>query len=193
LRKKPLIKPIGEFQKFVGIAGFGKVKIRETDDFLKKVNKEKPSDLEVQVFNADLVATWQHLYFAAVNALTAFSNRDNMSKTLAMEAMLYASAQRQIRKATEKLGIKRDTVNVAILVIGEKPASVKSFLARIPELIEAKEDETVLELTDDKIKKIQEAFAISDREIETVMKADNRREALTNLVIEEMALLAADH
>ena len=188
-----MIKPISEFQKHVGITGFGKVNIRETDDFLKKVNKEKPSDLEVQVFNADLVATWQHLYFAAVNALTAFSNRDSMSKTLAMEAMLYASAQRQIRKATEKLGIKRDATNVAVLVIGERSASVKSFLARIPELIEAKEDETVLELADEKIKKIQEAFAISDMEIETVMKEGNRREALTNLVIEEMALLAVDH
>ncbi|MCJ7470221.1 hypothetical protein MUO74_06970, partial [Candidatus Bathyarchaeota archaeon] len=99
----------------------------------------------------------------------------------------------QIRKATEKLGIKRDATNVAVLVIGEKPASVKSFLARIPELIEAKEDETVLELADEKIKKIQEAFAISDMEIETIMKEGNRREALTNLVIEEMALLAADH
>jgi hypothetical protein len=60
-------------------------------------------------------------------------------------------------------------------------------------LIEAKEDETVLELADEKIKKIQEAFAISDMEIETIMKEGNRREALTNLVIEEMALLAADH
>ncbi len=188
-----MIKPISEFQKYVGITGFRNVKIRETDSFLKKINKEKSNDLEVQVFNADLVATWQHLYFAAVNALTAFSNRDNLSKTLAMETMLYASAQRQIRKATEKLGIKQDTTNIALLVLGEKPEKVKSFLTRISELIEAEEDETVLELTDEKTEKIQETFAISDMEIKTIIKKGNGREALTNLVAEEMALLAADH
>ncbi len=188
-----MIKPISEFQKYVGITGFRNIKIRETDNFLKKINKEKPNNLEVQVFNADLIATWQHLYFAAVNALTAFSNRDNMSKTLAMETMLYASAQRQIRKATEKLGIKRNTANVAVLVIGDKPEKMKHFLTKISELIEAEENETVLELTDEKTEKIQEAFAISDREIETIIKKGNRREALTNLVVEEMALLAADY
>jgi len=49
-------------------------------------------EVEVQLFDASLVTTWEHLYFAALDSLTAFRNRENISRSLAMETMLYASA-----------------------------------------------------------------------------------------------------
>jgi hypothetical protein len=51
-------------------------------------------------------------------------------------------------------------------------------------------DDTVLELSEEKKRIIQKAFGISDLELKTVMKKDGLEEALTNLVIERMALLA---
>jgi len=41
-----------------------------------------------------------------------------------------------------------------------------------------------------KEKKIIETFQITDEELKTVMKNENRQEALVNLIIERVALLA---
>ena len=185
-----MLKHIEEFRKHVLITGFRNVKIEDTEEFLRKMRNEKPPSVEIQFFDAELVASWQHLYFAVLNALTAFKNNENISKSLAMEAMLYASAQRQIRKATEILGIKPDTANMAVLIIGEKPETVKSVLSKVSMFVNAQEDDTVLKVSTKKVRIIQKTFGISDLELKTVMKKDGLEKALADLVIERMALLA---
>jgi tRNA threonylcarbamoyladenosine modification (KEOPS) complex Cgi121 subunit len=144
----------------------------------------------VQFFNAELVATWQHLYFAVLNALTAFRNKTNVSKSVAVEVMLYTSAQRQIRKAIALLGVKRDSATVAAVIIGESPETVKAALSSISKHIEAEPDETVLALSNSKMQSIRRAFSISELEVETVMKASDVEQALVDLVIERAALLS---
>lgn len=184
-----MLKKIEEFRMYVAIAGFRNVKIRNIEEFFKMVSKGRDSNVEIQFFDAKLVATWQHLYFAALNALTAFKNKENISKSLAMETMLYASAQHQIRKAMELLGIKPNSPEIVILIIGEKPETVKSTLSFVTKLVNAHSDDAVLELSEEKIKAIRRVFEISDVELKTVMKKDGLEKALTDLVIERMALL----
>jgi KEOPS complex subunit Cgi121 len=185
-----MLKHVEEFGKCAAITGFRNVKIKDTKEFLKKIRKEKPSNVETQFFDAKFVASWQHLYFAVLNALTAFKNKGNISKSLAMETLLYASAQRQIRKAMELLGIKSETSEIALLIIGQNPETVKSALSMISASVNVQHDDTVLELSEEKRRIIQKTFGISDLELKTVMKKDGLEEALTNLVIERMALLA---
>jgi KEOPS complex subunit Cgi121 len=185
-----LLKQIKDFGKYLIITGFKNVRIGDAEEFLKAINKEKPLSVEIQFFDASLIATWQHLYFAALNALTAFKNKTNISKSLAMETLLYASAQRQIRKAMEIMGIKANTSEMAVLIIGEKPDMVKSALKMVSKYVNAKEDESVLELSKKKIELIKKTFGISELEFKTVMKKDDLKDALVRLVIERMALLA---
>ncbi len=185
-----MLKHIKEFGKYAAITGFRNVKIKDTEEFLKKIHKEKPSNVETQFFDAKFVASWQHLYFAVLNALTAFKNKENISKSVTMETLLYASAQRQIRKAMELLGIKSETSEIALLIIGENSETVKSALPIISASVNVQHDDTVLELSEEKKRIIQKTFGISDLELKTVMKKDGLEEALTNLVIERMALLA---
>jgi len=185
-----LLKYIEEHGKYVEITGFRNVKIEDAEEFLKAIRKEKQQNTAVQFFNAELVATWQHLYFAALNALTAFRNKGNISKNVAMEVMLYASAQRQIRKAIELVGVKCDSANMAVVIVGETPDSVQTVLHTVSKCIGAKPDETALELSKGKIRSIRRAFDISERELETVMKKNNLEQALVNLVVERMALLS---
>ena len=128
-----------------------------------------------------------------MNALTVFKNGENISESLAMESLLYASAQRQIRKAMKLLGIKPSSSEIAVLIIGEKLESVRSALSFVSKLVEAKRDDAVLELSKEKIADIQKVFVISDVELETVVKKDGLEKALTDLVIERMALLATQH
>lgn len=185
-----MLKHAEEFGKHILIAGFGNVKIRDIEEFLKKVQKKKISNVEVQFFDGRLVASWQHLYFAALNALTAFINEENISKSVAVETMLYASAQRQIRKAVKFLGITSKASEIAVLIIGESLSEVKSTLQTISTFTNMCRDDAVLELSEKKKVTIQKAFGISDLELKTVMDGDCLETALTNLVIERMALLA---
>lgn len=189
-----MLKSISEFDKHVAIAGFRDVQITDTERLLKETNGKKSLKVEVQLFDASLVATWEHLYFAVLDSLTAFRNRENISRSLAMETMLYASAQRQIRKATELAGIKPATTEIALLIIGDSKKKVEEALAKIQLSIKAQQDDGVLEISDDKIRKIKKTFGISDLEIEAA-KSRNRgnAKALVSLVVERSALLATQH
>ncbi|MDH5482588.1 MAG: KEOPS complex subunit Cgi121 [Candidatus Bathyarchaeota archaeon] len=184
-----MLKYIKEFDTHLEITGFENVRIPDIGWFLKTIRKEKPKNVEIQFFDAKLVSTWQHLYFAVLNALTAFKNKGNISKSLAMEIMLYASAQHQIRKATKLFGIKSPVSNVAMLVVGEKSEDVKLAISRASKHVKAQADEAVLEMSEEKAMLIRKVFGISETELETMIKENNSERVLTDLVIERMALL----
>ena len=185
-----MLKYIEEYEKYVETTGFRNVKIEATAEFLNAIRKEQQQNTAVQFFNAGLVASWQHLYFAVLNALTAFKSKRNISKSVAIEVMLYASAQRQIRKAIELLGVKRDSANVAVVIAGENPSSIKAALSAVSKSLSAEPDETVLELPKEKVRSIRRAFGITEKELEAVMEKNDAEQALVNLVIERMALLS---
>jgi tRNA threonylcarbamoyladenosine modification (KEOPS) complex Cgi121 subunit len=185
-----LLKHIEETGKYVEITGFRNVRVGDAEEFVKSVREEKQQRVWVQFFDAELVATWQHLHFAVLNALLAFKNERNVSKSVAMEVMLYASAQHQIKKAIDFMGVKCDSANVAAVIIGESPGTVKAVLSAVSNRIVAEPDETVLELSRKKAQRIREAFGITEKELEAVMEKDDS-EALVKLVIERMALLSA--
>ncbi|MCW4047546.1 MAG: KEOPS complex subunit Cgi121 [Candidatus Bathyarchaeota archaeon] len=184
-----MLKQVAEHGMYVGITGFRNVQIADSTDFLEATRSEKPWHAWVQFFNADLVATWEHLYFAALNALTAFRSKRNISKSLAMETMLYASAQRQIKKALAQMGVKCGVSNVAVVVLGESPELVDATLAAVSKRVGVVADESVLGLSSEKLQGIRRAFGITETELNAVMTKDDVKQAVVNLVIERMALL----
>lgn len=180
---------IPEFKKNCEIAGFKSVRIGSIEGFLKMASSEETADVKVQFFDADVVATWRHLYFSLLDALTAFKNRENLSRSVAMETMLYASGRRQIQRAMQLLGIKPKVSNVALLAIGEKSATVHSVLGRVSKRIDGLPDDSVLSLSNWKVAKIKKAFEISEEELDAVIEGEDLEKALVDLVIERAALL----
>ena len=185
-----MLKPLQEDGKYVEITGFKNVHVKDAEKFLQAVRNGMPEEAEVQLFDADLIASWQHLYFAVLNALMAFRTGRNISKSVAVEVMLYASAQRQITKAIELIGVKKTTANVAVVVVSKATESVKRALAAIVNCVGVEPDETVLELSTRKVQRIRRAFAVSDLELETVASEGGAAEALIDLVVERVALLS---
>ncbi|MDH7563649.1 MAG: KEOPS complex subunit Cgi121 [Candidatus Bathyarchaeota archaeon] len=185
-----IIRHIDEFDKYVGITGFKGVKIGLLSDFFAKICRKTPANVGIQFFDAKLIASWEHIYFAIFNALAAFEKQTNISRSLPMEAMLYASAQHQIAKATKLLGITRSSSQTAVLLVGEKLSDVKLAFSVVSKHVHAEEDESVLELSDEKAALIKRAFAVSQQEIDTVSERNDQNRALADLVIERMALLA---
>jgi KEOPS complex subunit Cgi121 len=185
-----LLKHIEETEKYVEITGFRNVEIEDVEEFVKSAFKKTAQNTWIQFFDAELVATWKHLYFAVLNTLLSFNNARNISKRAPIEIMLYASAQRQIRKAIQLIGVKIDSANIAVVIVGKSPDIIKARLVAISKLIGNESDETVLEILDEKVQVIRKAFEITETEFETVMEDNNVKQALVYLVIERMALLS---
>ena len=178
-----------EINEHIIIVGFRNVQIEDINDFLEHFRKENMG-AAVQFFDAKHVAGPQHLYFAALHALNAFEKNTTISNNLSVEALLYTSAQRQIKKAVQMLGIKQDSSELAALIMTEKKIEKPDCLTQVTEAVPGERDDTVLELTDTKVEKIKKLFSISDLELEAKLKKEGlEKEALTDLVIERMALL----
>ena len=176
---------------YVEFTGFKDVRFEDAEELIKSVRKEKQKNVTIQFFDGKFVATWEHLYFAVLNALMAFRTGRNISKSLAMEVMLYASAQRQISKAIQLMGVKRGCCeNIAVVVIGDNDAAVGTELTCISKRLDKVPDDGILGLSGDKAQSIGRAFGISPKELKTVMGKDDGEQALVNIVIERMALLS---
>jgi tRNA threonylcarbamoyladenosine modification (KEOPS) complex Cgi121 subunit len=184
-----MLHSLKEYAKYVEITGYKRVTFPKVEELLKTSRKES-SHVDIQFFDAALVATYEHLYFAVMNALQSFQNKTNISRSLAMETMLYASAQRQIQKAIRRCGVKPGTTSIAAVLIGEDQFQVEMTLQTITSCIGVKPDEEVLKMSKVKAKRIREAFGITDLELKSVMKNDKLDKTLVNLVIERVALLA---
>ncbi|MCK5024610.1 MAG: hypothetical protein KAR56_03235, partial [Thermoplasmata archaeon] len=75
-------------------------------------------DSTVQLFRADRIFGKEHLQVAAELAIRSWDQGTARTKTLGMEIMLYAAAERQISGAIDKLGVQDDTTEIAIITVG---------------------------------------------------------------------------
>jgi len=177
------------FNQQLIIAGFRDVKIKDVNQFFQSL-KTKTGDACVQLFDASLIAGREHLRFAVLNALNAFKNKSNISSNVAIETLLYASAQRQIKDAVELLGIKPRTNRVAVLVLAQDSEQASVVLKFVSKLLGGKRDDSVVDLADNKMAGLTRLFRISKAELEAKTERKGaEKQALTDLVIEHMALL----
>ncbi len=179
---------IKKYDAFVEITGFRGVLIKDSSEIADIIHELRNQEAVVQFLDSDLVASWEHLYFAVIDALLGFKNSSNLSKSLAIEIALYASAQRQIHKAIEIIGVKSGRANVALVILGKNEVKVRASLESVTKRLRKKPDESVLELSKAKIEKIRRVFGISDAEMAAV--SSDFETAIVNLVVERMALLA---
>jgi KEOPS complex subunit Cgi121 len=184
-----LIREIKEVDSYIATAGFTNVKIEDFNFFFEDV-KKKVNDAHIQFFDAELVAGQEHLFFAALNSLKTFKNGANISNNLSVETILFASAQRQITKAIKLIGVKSTSSKVVVLIIGKTEEEVSETLETVSRVVPGNRDDDVIDLNRDKITRIRNLFDVSDLELETMLRDRSEAEALVDLVIERIALLA---
>ena len=71
----------------------------------------------IQLMNADAIAGKEHLEQGVIHAINAFKRGENLAKDLGIEILIRTSAQRQISKAFDILGLKEGHMNIAIVLI----------------------------------------------------------------------------
>jgi KEOPS complex subunit Cgi121 len=172
--------------KSILIIGLKDVRIKNIQvlfNFRRKIKK-----CLVQFFRAELIAGYDHLYFAILNALKTFENKTNISKKLEVEILLFLSGQHQIKKAIHLLGIGPNSHQIVLLIISNNKDDAKKTLDKINEIIQAEHDDDVINLSQEKIKDIMMAYKLSNHEIGSTLK-QSKNKAIESLLIEKGAIL----
>lgn len=144
----------------------------------KEVLEEYP---DIQAVDAGLVAGKDHLEYAVEQAEKAFKRGTNICSDPKIEALVRASAQRQIKKALELFGVNNSR---EVYVLCEK---LPSGILKKYDCVEDSSDD----ITRDKYEALKKAFNVEDAEISAVSgdKFEERLKALKSIIKERIALL----
>ncbi len=158
--------------------------IEESTELIDKILVfSKKKDIIIQIFDSDLIFGKNHLITSIEHAIRAIERKKNTTNSLAMEILLYASGERQLKHAIKKMGIKNNTKNFAFIMMNKINNNIKLSNKLINELIEflsLKRCDDVLNSDKNKLKK----FGIENNLLKTITKDDYE-----NLVIEKVALI----
>ncbi|MEM2094256.1 MAG: KEOPS complex subunit Cgi121 [Candidatus Bathyarchaeia archaeon] len=149
--------------------------------------KEAVQPSLVQLFDADSVAGHIHIVFATINSLKAFMQGRRIANSLDVEILLYVSAQRQISKAIEKVGLRVDTARVAAVIIADDDKHLEEAGKRLDSVIPGRRDDSVLDISESKIARLMELYDVNELEMQAVDLA--LKDALSWLIVERCALL----
>lgn len=160
-------------------------KIKDIDLAISKLREiEEKHKLVLQVFDARLIYGENHLNSAVNRAERAVTMHTNLAKSFGMEIMLYASGERQISQAIEKMGVKHDTDSIGLIIYDRgkiySTEDLKKLCDEILNELEFIRDDSVL-VGD---KKVLERFGISGAELNAVPESH-----WPNLILERVALV----
>lgn len=147
---------------------------------------------DVQFLEGAQLAGKEHLEIAATNALHAFKTGLNISRNLAMEVLLYASAQRQIDVAIRMLGVKPDSKTVGLVAFSDSRDEVESLQNRMAQFLKTDLDDALLDdWSSSKASVIEKRYGIENSELDAIkMPGQPVKEAVQKAVIERVALLS---
>jgi len=131
---------------------------------------------QLQVLDAKLIAGEEHISFAIQQAERAFRKGRNISSREALEVLVRASAQTQIREAIERLGVEEEK-EVVVIAPEEPEMLMERYGCR----------KVDLELTPEKLEGIKAEFGIGKEEIKATGYGEE--EAVKAIVRERIALL----
>ena len=148
--------------------------IDSVGDTLDYINSIKKDSEIIQLLNADAVAGRRHIEHGVNQAFLAFERGENLANDLSVEICLRCSAQRQISKAFNLLGLKEGEMNLCAVLI-----DCDDYTSRLSSRFSL--DDGVL-LPD--VDKLKEIYDISEAELEIVDVEDILIDRISRLAVE---------
>lgn len=156
--------------KILGFRG----KIDSVGETLSQIDNIKDDGEIIQLLNADAVVSKNHIVHGVNQAFLAFERGENLAKDISVEIALRCSAQRQISKAFQILGLKEGEMNlVAVLINCNDYSSELSSIFTLDESVFICDDE-----------KIREIYKISGAESENMSLEDIIIDRITKLIVD---------
>lgn len=100
----------------VEVLGF-KGEIVSVADTLSQINGIKKEGEIIQLLNGDAVGGKSHIVHGVNQAFLAFDRGENLANDLSVEIVLRCSAQRQISKAFNILGLREGEMNLCCVLV----------------------------------------------------------------------------
>ncbi len=137
----------GEFgERFIEISG-GKKEIEKIDEAIKKLEEIDESNGTIsQIFNAEKIAGESHLLHASKLALEALERGESFADTPRIELTCWTAGLRQINKALDRVGVEKNSEEIAIVSIGEEKEGVEKAQKAIFQELDIKEKQTYSKL-----------------------------------------------
>jgi tRNA threonylcarbamoyladenosine modification (KEOPS) complex Cgi121 subunit len=181
---------IPELGQHVWISAF-EAKIPNVTQILDDASRKHPST-SVQLVDLEKVAGSRFLFVATYNALNSFSSKHRISRSLAMEILLYVAADRQIIEAIKLAGVTPETSRTAAIVAGPSPEEVSATGAFLTEVIKVTSSDKLLdEWSEARVENVRSSFDIRDKELTAILrKGEDPAKGVERLAIERSALLA---
>ena len=156
----------------VQILGF-KGTINSLEETLNLINSIRKDDEIIQLFNADDIASENHIIHGVNQAYLAFDRGENLANDISVEVVLRCSAQRQISKAFKILGLKEGEMNLCVVLIncGDYTDELSSIFTP---------DDSVLIPDDENLKRI---YKISDDELKNMSIEEIIIDRITKLTV----------
>ncbi|MBR6023395.1 MAG: hypothetical protein IK044_00335 [Methanobrevibacter sp.] len=148
--------------------------IDSVGDTLNYINSIKKDSEVIQLLNADAVAGKRHIEHGVNQAFLAFEREENLANDLSVEICLRCSAQRQISKAFNLLGLKEGEMNLCAVLI-----DCDDYTSQLSSRFSL--DDGVL-LPD--VDKLKEIYDISEAELEIVDVEDILIDRISRLAVE---------
>lgn len=146
--------------------------IGETLDYIDTIKEDGEI---IQLLNADSIVSKNHIIHGVNQALLAFDRGENLANDLSVEIALRCSAQRQISKAFNILGLKEGEMNLCVILINSKDHFEELSKIFTP-------DDSVFDLDESNLIKI---YKISDDEIINM--------SLEDVIIDRIAKLTVNY
>ena len=146
--------------------------IGETLDYIDSIKEDGEI---IQLLNADSIVSKNHIIHGVNQALLAFDRCENLANDLSVEIALRCSAQRQISKAFNILGLKEGEMNLCVILINSKDHFEELSKIFTP-------DDSVFDLDESNLIKI---YKISDDEIINM--------SLEDIIIDRIAKLTVNY
>ena len=157
----------------LNIVGF-KATIDSIDETLKQMNDIKNDGEIIQLLNADSIVSKNHIIHGVNQAFLAFSRNENLANDISVEIVLRCSAQRQISKAFNILGLKEGNVNLcAVFINCDYTEELNSLFSRDDEVFAADEN------------RLKKGYGISEDELKTM--------SMENIIIDRITKLTVNY
>lgn len=184
------VEGLGE-TRVIGIVGVSlsfKVDLNSILNLFRKYSSEY--NVVFQALNFRVSASLRHVLASVMRAIRAFNDGRNVCDKLEIEILLYISGRRQIRDALRIAGLPEHTKDFILICIGESSTDVSNAISRFLDEIGGEVNYCLLELNEDKISFLKDAFNLSEVELNTVLRHGlSIRDVIERLVIERSALL----
>ncbi len=161
----------------------------DTDKLLELAKSLSKSVLAFQFLNSMMIVDEMHLLSGAQNAVNALKGDYMISRTLDVELVVYVSAQRQIGRALDIMGVNDELSSVGVVCIDEDEKKVRECLMRIEEKV-GEEISPMFSPTSEKISSLMQNFGITELEMKQFKDSDDlatRNQALSKCVVSRVS------